>query len=385
MNINYDNPIHRNTYMKLSRWLAAIFIITITISGLGFAKFQQIQAAIAMGESFPEPSAAVNSIIITKTDYQESEKVTGQVLATQVVKLQNELPGIITKVNFSAGENVQQDQLLLAINTAEEKAQLDAAKANLVLAQSNFVRMSKLIKQKKISQQEFDNSNAQLQVNKSNVVNLEAIIAKKQINAPFDGVVGLDTYQIGQFIAANTAITTVVGSEPAIWIDFQLAQTKEKLMLGEQVLIKAINNQESRYSTAKIIAKNSQIKSQSRHMKYRAELTNGRQWFEHNEIVDIKVLKANQQLVLVPNSAVSRNQNGNYLFILEKDEQDQYRAHRVKVELGKRLLDQQIIKSGIEAGKLIATEGAFKLREGLLVYPKEVSLTSLAANLSKGE
>jgi len=371
--------------MKLSRWLAAIFIIAITVSGLGFIKFQQIQAAMAMAASFPEPSAAVNSVITKAVDFQDSEKVTGQASATQVVQLQNELPGIITRVNFSAGQEVKQGQLLLALNTSEEQAQLAAAKANLVLAKGNFKRMKQLLKQRKVSQQEFDSAKAELEVNQANVENLKAIIAKKQIKAPFDGILGLDTYQVGQFMAANTEITTLVGSEPELWIDFQLAQTQEKLAIGDTVLVKAINAPESGYQTARIIAKNSQIKSQSRHMKYRAELSNGRQWHEHNEIVDIKVLKPSRQLVLVPNSAISRNQDGDYLFILAKDDNQQFRAHRVKVELGKRLLDEQVIKSGIEPGALIATQGAFKLREGLLVYPKQVSPTSLAANLGTGE
>ncbi|SFD50080.1 efflux RND transporter periplasmic adaptor subunit [Pseudoalteromonas denitrificans] len=371
--------------MKLYRWFITIFIIAITVSGLGFAKFQQIQAAISMAESFPEPSATVNSIITTTTQYQESEEVTGQVSATQVVKLQNELSGIITKVNFSAGQTVKKGQLLLAINSVEEQTQLDAAEANLRLAKNNFSRMTKLLSNKKVSQQEFDTANAQLHVDKASVENFKAIIAKKEILAPFDGVVGLETYQVGQFIAINSDITTLVGSESVVWIDFQLAQTKEKLKLGDSVLIKAINDVKTRYKTATIIAKNSQIKSQSRHMLYRAALDNGRQWYEHNEIVKIKVVKPSQSLVLVPNSAVSRNQSGNYLFVLEKDDNQQYRAHKIKVELGKRIEDQQIIKSGIEAGKRISTEGTFKLREGLLVYPKQINAGSITENVNKGE
>lgn len=368
--------------MQISRWLIAIFIIAITIASLGFVKFQQIEAAVAMAESFPEPSAAVNSLITTRTEYQESEKSTGEVSATQVVNLQNELPGIITIVNFSAGQKVKKGQLLLALNAVEEEAQLDAAKANLKLAQNNFERMDKLLKQNKVSQQEFDRSNAQLHVNKGSVKNLEAIIAKKRIIAPFDGVVGIDTYQVGQFLIAHTKITTIVGTDATIWIDFQLAQTKEKLAIGDNVLVKSINDPVNAYKKAKIIAKNSQIKSLSRHMKYRAELINGRHWYEHNEIVDIKVLKDIQNLIIVPNSAVSRNQNGNYLFTLKKDEKQNYRAHRVTVEVGKRLYDDQIIKSGIAAGELIATEGAFKLREGLLVYPKEAASMPLPSHVN---
>lgn len=371
--------------MNLSRWLAAIIIIVVTISGLGFTKFQQIQAAIAFGESFPEPSAAVNSVVTSSNQYQEYEKASGQVSATEVVQLQNELPGLVTKVNFTAGQFVKKGQVLLTLNTVEENAQLNASKANLELAENNFTRIEKLLNQNKVSQQEFDNAKTQLQVSKANVDNLNAVIAKKTVIAPFSGTVGLDTFQVGQFISANTNITTLVGSEPQVWIDFQLAQTKARLSIGDEILVKAINASKNDYKTAKIIAKNSQINNQSRHLKYRAELLNGRQWYEHNELVDISILKPAQDLVIVPNSAVSRNQHGSYVFTLEKDEAQQYRAHRVEVELGKRIKDSQIIMSGIEAGKLIATEGSFKLREGLLVFPTPAKANTFFANIISGE
>ena len=365
--------------MKIYRWLITIFIIAVTISSLGFAKFQQIQAAMAMAESFPEPSAAVNSIVTEQTQYQTSEKTTGQISATQVVQLQNELAGNISNVNFSAGQTVEKGQVLLSFNATEELAQLKAAEASVILAQNNFERMTKLIKLKKISQQEYDASKAQLLVDQSSVENLKAIIAKKRIIAPFSGVVGLDTYQVGQFISANTALTTLVGNDSKVWIDLQLAQTKEKLKVGDSVLVKAINNRQE-YKEAKIIAKNSQIKSQSRHMKYRAQLQGGRQWFEHNEIVEVKVIKPEQSVILVPSASISRNQSGDYLFALDKDDNNQYRARSIKVEIGQRVADQQVVLTGIQAGQLISTQGTFKLREGLLVYPSETEPASPTLN-----
>jgi len=369
--------------MKLSRWLAAIFIIVITISSLGFLKFQQIQAAIAMAESFPEPSAAVNAITTKKTNYQDSYKVMGQISATQVVDLQNELGGIITQVNFAGGDLVEQGQLLLSLNIAQEKAQLAAARANVKLATSNFARMKKLLSQNKVSQQEYDSADAQLLVTKAEISNLEAMIAKKQILAPFTGIADLQTYQKGQYLAPGTRVTRVVGTESRMWVDFKVAQTKSQLTIGEVVEIKTVGNKNMASVLAKVVAKNGQIDANSRHQEYRAEFNNSNQNFVHNEVVSVEIASPQQQVVLVPSSAVSRNQHGDYLFTLNKDEQGQYRASRIEVTLGHRENDEQLVLSGIESGALIATEGAFKLREGLLVYPtvksNESDLTAMVA------
>ena len=43
-------------------------------------------------------------------------------------------------------------------------------------------------------------------------------------------------------------------------------------------------------------------------------------------------------------------------------------ANPVKVTVGERIKDNQVILQGLTGGEFIATEGAFKLSEGLLVY-----------------
>jgi len=169
----------------------------------------------------------------------------------------------------------------------------------------------------------------------------------------------------------NSKITTLVGVNKTVWIDFQVAQTQSKLQLGDTIQVSAISSSNNKEYQATIIAKNSQIKAKSRHMTYRAELINGRSWLEHNEIVNIRILSPSSPHILVPSSAVSRDHRGNYLYALIQDENQQYRAKKISVELGGRVADEQIITAGIGEDILIATEGAFKLREGLLVYPSK--------------
>lgn len=371
--------------MKLHRWFIAIFFIAITISGLGFFKFQQIQAAMDMAAAFPEPSATVNTHLTETSRYKPSYEVTGQVVATKIIDIQNELSGVIEQVNFAAGAVVEQGQLLLSQITAEEQAQLSSAKATLKLSKSNFIRMEKLLKSNKVSQQEFDRAAAELAIAKANITNLESVIDKKQIYAPFTGSVGLHSYQKGQFLAANTQITSLVGQGPEIWVDFQLAQTQTRLKIGDTVFVRSISHQSTaQLKPAKIIAVNSQIKAKSRHLQYRAELSQGSQWLNHNEIVKVQIGEPSANVVLVPSSAIVRDHFGTFVYELIKDDNAQYRAKKVIINAGSRDGKQQIVLNGLGSGTLIATDGAFKLREGLLVYPKALPETNLSAQLLNG-
>lgn len=356
--------------MNIRRWLVAIVIIIATIAGLGFVKYKQVQAAIAMGEAFPEPSASVKTMVTQKTNYQPYTKAVGQALAPQVVMLQNELGGVITKVGFIAGEKVTKGQVLLSLEVSQEVAQLNAAKANHQLAKNTLARMQKLLTQKKISQQEFDASQANYQVAKANIANLKSIIAKKTVIAPFDGQMSLNTFQVGQYVAPQTAIGTLVGTDTKLWVEFKLPQTMAKLALKSELLVKTIGAKSTQIS-AQVIAIDGQMGTQARQLKYRAQLDNQQGLLRHNEMVSVHIPQAKLNAVVVPNLAIGRNHLETYVYQLIKDAQGQYRAQKVAVTLGERQGDNQLVTSGLESDVFIATEGAFKLREGLLVYPQK--------------
>lgn len=358
--------------MSLRRWSVAVSIVVISIGCLAFIKFQQIQEAIAFGESFPEPSATVETLLTQSSNYQPTYQVTGQVRAIQIVTLHNQLPGTIEQVNYIAGGYVMQGQLLIALNISEELAQLQAAKALFKLAKTTLERNKKLFVGNQVSQQLVDSALADYKVSQANIVNLESVISKKQVFAPFSGTMGLETYEVGQFLKANASLTTLVNDNKDMWVDFKLPQTTGKLLLDSHVAIKQISKlTKPQVMPATIIAKSSQMDAASRHLTYRAQINGSRQLLSHNELVKVVIPTATEQVVMVPNSAIVRSPFGSFVFVLIKDEHGQYRAKKRDVELGQRDGDNHVVRQGLERDMLIATIGAFKLRPELLVFTKK--------------
>lgn len=107
--------------MKIHRWIIAILFIALTISGLGFFKFQQIQAAMDMAAAFPEPSASVNTITTEVSEHQSSFQVTGQAISIQAIEIQNELAGTIDTVNFKGGDQVKRDNTYCHLTSSMNK------------------------------------------------------------------------------------------------------------------------------------------------------------------------------------------------------------------------------------------------------------------------
>lgn len=365
------NSFSRTPQWNISRWLTSLFIVITVIASLGFVKYQQIQAAIAFGESFPEPSASVQSALSDTMPYAKSIKVVGQLRSTQELVVSSEYAGEITYIGFGAGDRVNKEQVLMRIDTATEEADLKAAKSRLKLAELTYARVKKLLKEKRVSEDQVDGAEADIAIAKAEVKNLEIIIDKKTIKAPFAGQVGLNEFQRGELLTANSEITTLIGIGGDIWVDFAIPQTLLQPSIGNSIAVEAVARSSSGTIgrlEAKVIAKAPFIDVNSRQQSYRAVLNNEARLLHHNQLVSVYVAEPEMQVVTVPTNAIKRNHFGDFVYRLEKDEQQNWRAKPVKVELGERVHDQQIILSGLQQGEFIATEGAFKLQENLLVY-----------------
>ena len=363
--------------MKIKRWLSAIIIVFVVIAGLGFVKFSQIQAMIAFAESFPEPSASVKSTYAKPFEHTRTAKVVGQISAPSHLTVSNEYPGSITKIGFKPGDIVERGQLLIKLDTRVEEANLSAAKARLKLATSTHNRVKKLLAQKRISQDEVDKAQADVSIAKAEVANLSTIIDKKTITTPFAGRIGLTQYQVGQLLDANSQITTLIGLDKSIWVNFSVPQTLPRLAIGNKVSVTVSSEQspEARLQ-ANIIAIAPNLDMNSRQQTYRAELNNESGQLHHNQMVSVYVPVETIAAVAVPTNAITRNHFGNFVYALERDEQQNWRAKPVQVTLGDKVQDQQIILSGLNGGEFIASEGAFNLKENLLVYTEQMAQLS---------
>ena len=153
--------------MNLKRWIASILIVMLVITTLGFIKFNQIQAAIAFGESFPEPSASVKSSYVEHIDYQQTTQIIGQLQALKAVAIRNEYSGLIVNVNYQPGDIVEKGQVLIEQDTTVERANLAAANARLTLANSTYSRLSKLLQQKRVSPDKVDQAQADVAIAKA--------------------------------------------------------------------------------------------------------------------------------------------------------------------------------------------------------------------------
>ena len=180
------------------RMILVLGVTAVLLTALGFIKFKQIQSAVAAGAAFQPPPEAVTSIVARKEQWPATMAVIGTMEAVQGVTVSADLPGTVARIGFDSGKSVHAGDVLVELDTRQERAQLASLEAQRDLAKANFGRMQQLVDQGVISRMDYDQASSQQKATEANVAEVRATIERKTIKAPFSGILGLRQVNLGQ-------------------------------------------------------------------------------------------------------------------------------------------------------------------------------------------
>ena len=356
----------------LKRLFAMLTVMIVLIGALGFVKFKQIQVAIAQGASFQPPPEAVTTIVAQQEQWPSTLNAIGTLAPVQGVTVSADLPGTIDRLNFESGNQVRAGDVLVQLDTRQERAQLAAAEAQRDLAQLNFERMQGLLKEKVISQAESDRATADIRQTEARVGEIRAAIDRKTIRAPFSGVAGLRQVNVGQYLSNGNPIVSLQALNP-IYVNFGVPQQVGSQMREGHVVRITTDEVAGVAFEGRITAIDNIVDQTTRNIQVQATLANPGSRLHPGMFVQVEVaLGPAREVVSLPASAISYAPYGDSVFVVTdlKDPHGQtYRGVRqqfVKVE-GSRG-DQVGIASGVKPGDEVVTYGAFKLRNAAAVF-----------------
>jgi multidrug efflux pump subunit AcrA (membrane-fusion protein) len=144
------------------------------------------------------------------------------------VELRAHISGYLQKVHCKQGVAVKKDDLLFEIDAAPYLAQLDQAaaqvalvEAQLMLQRKNFERAKKLVDQKAISKEDYDEAEgkvsvaqAQLAVAKASFAAAALPVSAAKIHAPIDGTITRLPVIAGNLIKADDTVLGTLQPDP---------------------------------------------------------------------------------------------------------------------------------------------------------------------------
>ena len=353
------------------RMILMVAAMAVFISALGVVKFKQIQAMVAQGAAFQPPPEAVTTIVAKDDEWMSTLSAVGSAAAVQGVTVAADLPGTIDRVAFDSGRAVEAGEVLVELDTRQERAQLAAAQADRDLARVNFDRMDGLLKEAVVSKAEFDKAASERKQSEARVGEIEAVIARKTIKAPFTGILGIRQVNRGQYLRAADPIVVLQALDP-IYVNFDVPQQDAgQVRVGRAVEVSAKDVGTAPFA-GHVTALDSVVDQSTRNVKIQATLPNPDGKLRPGMFVDVTVTTgSNARVIALPASAISYAPFGDSVFIVTDfpgPAGKNYRGVRQQfVKVGGTRGDQIAVLSGVKPGDEVVTSGLFKLRTGVAV------------------
>jgi membrane fusion protein (multidrug efflux system) len=351
--------------------LIAVGSVLLAVLVLGGVKAAQIRAMISAGEAFVPPVQAITTAPVRGVQWTSELTAVGSVVAVQGVTVSSEVPGTVKAIAFESGEIVEEGDLLVRLDTSIEQAERASAAASAKLADAELRRRRNLPPAGAVSQADLDAAAARATQAAAAVANVKAVIAKKTIRAPFSGRLGIRQVDLGEVLQPGTPIVSLQSSDP-IYVEFSLPQQALSVVqVGQTVSVSTDAFPEMTWEgTVEVV--DAQVDSNTRNFTVRALIRNPGGELRPGMFVDVRVLRPEtRDFLTIPASAVLFAPYGDSVYVTKEQQTDsgdpQTTVEQRFVRLGERRGDLVAVTSGLSAGDVVVSTGAFKLQNGMAV------------------
>jgi membrane fusion protein (multidrug efflux system) len=167
------------------------------------------KAAEPRAPAEPREKAAlrVETIEIAPRAFQDELEVTAVLEPWDEVAVASELGGYVRVVDFEKGDRVDSGKVLARIGDDLAEAQLEQAKADLMAAEANHTKVSRLFERQAVPQQDLVAATSRRDRARAVVREMEIRLERSVVRAPIDGVALDRLVDPGEVVAAGQTVT----------------------------------------------------------------------------------------------------------------------------------------------------------------------------------
>jgi membrane fusion protein, multidrug efflux system len=388
---------------------------------------------------FERPPAPVSTAVAVAQDVPTYLDAIGKTVAREVVAIQPQVSGRITKIHFTDGLNLKKGDLLFTIDTRPYEASLRQAQANVSKdnalkkqAEANLAReiaqarwgevqvnrYRVLVQQGVVAREQYEELRANLDSLNANVGSARAAVnsaaetikvdtaavesARVQlsycsIRSPIDGRAGQRLVDVGNVVnpggasgnnssSGNTpgsgnALLVIERLDP-IYADFTISQNslaavQQQMQAGRLRTEVRLPDTPDEPVVGQLTFLNNAVENSTGTVNLRATIPNAGHIFWPGRFVNIRlVLNTIHQAVLVPSSAPQMSAKGSFVYVVKQDSTAEQRP----VTLGQRQGDLIVIESGIQAGENVVTVGQLGVTPGGKVHIEQPASSAAAGS-----
>ncbi|MEM7774316.1 MAG: efflux RND transporter periplasmic adaptor subunit [Pseudomonadota bacterium] len=324
------------------------------------------------------PAPVIVTRVAAKANTDVIEAV-GTARAEQAVLLMAEAEGQIRRVFVAPGARVGAGQPVFMIDDTQANLAVQIAQKQLQDAQRRLKRLVYLTSRQ-------IRSTALLEDAESAVVQAELALSQAEntlrnltVRAPFGGVVGIPKVGIGDRVTTTTPVISL-DDRARLMIEFQVPERfLSRIKIGSELTVETPGYRGRRFSGT-VDARDSRVDPTSRFIMVRAAVPNPEDLLLPGMSFRVRMVLAGQTFSAVPELALQWRQGKSFIWVV-KDK----KAHRVDVDIVKRVDERVLIDGAVTPGMLVVVEGVQRLRPGRdVAVPNDADGTARTGHLVPG-
>lgn len=331
----------------------------------------------------PPPGIVVEAVKVATVKLPNALTAVGSLRSDETVILRPEVAGRVAQILFREGERVAKGDVLVRLDDSVQKADLDKARANLVLSKTKHERSLDLLQKGFLSSQAKDEAENSLKVAQADAELAEARLMKMAIRAPFSGTIGLRQVSIGDYVKEGQDIVNLEATDP-LKVDFRVPETAMSLVRNGQTLQITLDAIPDKAFDGRVVAINPLIDANGRSIVIRAQVPNGQARLRPGLFARVRLFTSDvRDTLVIPEESIFPVGDDKFVYKVVDG-----RAMRQKVDIGLRREGKVEILGGLTTADTVVTDGIVKLRDGAPVRladaPAAGQPAAKAAPASKG-
>ncbi len=330
------------------------------------AQITRLEGEIALVDTSAKPTPKLVSVgPIAPSAFNHYIEIQGRVDAQDIsyVAPSNGSGGIITALSVTQGQRVSKGQVLARLDDQLTRQQLEPLKVQLSAAQDVYRRTKNLFDQNIGTRQNVLNAETQVQTLEKQIGIINKQVALSNVVAPISGVADVVSVRVGEpynymgIRIVNTTNLKITAEVPENYLG--------KVSVGS-VLEVILPEENNRTITATVNVAGSIINPSSRTFTIEAKIPANAN-LKPNQLAKVHIKDyGNANAITIPMNTLQNDEKGKFVMVAVK-EGSSLIARKRPITVGELYNDQLEVKSGLQSGDQLITEGFQSLYDGQLI------------------
>lgn len=313
---------------------------------------------------------------------------TGTVEPLQTVAVQAQVGGILRRIAFREGQEVQRGQVLFEIDPRPYRAALDQAQAALVRdsaqaanAVEDASRYSALAEKQYVTTQQYEQVRTSAAAARATLAGSRAAVEEARLNLQYATIRSPITGRTGSLLIREGNLVRTGATQPLVTINqirpilVRFAVPAPNLSLlqehrGKDIVVRAEPAGGGQPSEGALTFMDNAVDTATGTILLKGRFPNDDGSLWPGAFANVRVqLYVEPEALVVPAAAIVNGQQGSFVFVIQKDSSAATRAVTVSRTAG----DYAVVNGDVQPGDRVVVDGQLRLRQGSKVQIKKAA------------